>query len=105
MRLDESTWRHAISKTFTNRYVALTTEELEANMVHVAWISVKKNLTVICSADDVRIFKDGPKASRRGSTPAIDTMEGTILFLQKFKKYVKDIVMRWHRHTKEPSRH
>jgi hypothetical protein len=42
---------------------------------------------VKCSTDDARIFKDGPKASRRGATPAIDTIEGVILFLQKFKKY------------------
>jgi hypothetical protein len=42
---------------------------------------------VKCSADDMCIFKDRPKANKRDVTPAIDTMEGTILFLQKFKKY------------------
>jgi hypothetical protein len=87
MRSDESTQKHIISKTFTNRYVLLATEELEANAVHIAWISAKKNSTMKCSADDVRIFKDGPKATKWGATPAIDTMEGVILFLQKFKKY------------------
>jgi hypothetical protein len=87
MRLDESAQKHAISKTFANRYVPLVTEEPEASTVHVAWISAKKSSTVKCSADDARIFKDGPKANRQGVTPAIDTMEGTILFLQKFKWY------------------
>jgi hypothetical protein len=87
MRLDESAWKHAVSKTFANRYVPLATEEPEADAVHVAWISVKKNSTVKCSADNAHTFKDGPKASKQGVTPAIDTMEGTILFLQKFKKY------------------
>jgi hypothetical protein len=70
-----------------NRYTPLAIEELEAGAVHVAWISAKKSSTVRYSADDVRIFKDGPKANRQGVTPAIDTMEGAILFLQKFKKY------------------
>jgi hypothetical protein len=87
MRLDESAWRHVVSKTFANRYVPLATEEPEAGAVHIAWISAKRSSTMKCSTDDARIFKDGPKASRWGGTPAIDTMEGAILFLQKFKKY------------------
>jgi hypothetical protein len=87
MRSDESARKHAVSKTFANRYALLATEEPEAGAVHIAQISAKKNSTVKCSADDACIFKDGPKASRRGVTPAIDTIEGAIVFLQKFKKY------------------
>jgi hypothetical protein len=87
MRSDESAQKHAASKTFANRYAPLAIEEPEANVVHITWISAKKNSTVKCSADDARIFKDGRKANRRGVTPAIDTIEGTILFLQRFKKY------------------
>jgi hypothetical protein len=87
MRLDESVQKHAISKTFTNRYAPLAIEEPEADAVHIAWISAKKSSTVKCSADDARIFKDGWKANRQGGTPAIDTIEGVIAFLQKFKKY------------------
>jgi hypothetical protein len=87
MRSDEFAQKHAASKTFANRYAPLAIEEPEAGAVHVAWISVKKSSTVKCSADDVRIFKDGPRGNKRGVTPAIDTIEGTILFLQKFKKY------------------
>jgi hypothetical protein len=87
MRSDESARKHAVSKTFANRYVLLATEEPEAGVVHVAWISAKRNSTAKCSADDARIFKDGRKANRRGGTPAIDTIEGVIVFLQKFKKY------------------
>jgi hypothetical protein len=87
MRSDESTQKHAVSKTFANRYAPLAIEEPEAGAVHVAWISAKKSSTVKCSADDVHIFKDGWKANRRGITPAIDTIEGVIIFLQKFKKY------------------
>jgi hypothetical protein len=87
MRSDKSAQRHAVLKTFMNRYMPLATEELEADMVHVTWISVKKSSIVKCSADNVRIFKDGLKASRQGGIPAIDTMEGAILFLQKFKRY------------------
>jgi hypothetical protein len=87
MRSGKSAQKHTILKTFMNRYALLTTEEPEVNAVHVAWISAKKNSTVKCSADDARRFKDRPKANKWGGTPAINTMEGAILFLQKFKKY------------------
>jgi hypothetical protein len=81
MRSDESAWKHTVLKTFANRYAPLAIEEWEAGTVHVAWILAKRNSTVKCSADNTRIFKDGPKANRQGSTPAIDTMEGAILFI------------------------
>jgi hypothetical protein len=64
MRLDESAQRHATSKTFANRYALLATEEPEAGVVHVTWISVRKSSIVKCSVDDVHIFKDGLKANK-----------------------------------------
>jgi hypothetical protein len=87
MRSDEFAQKHAISKTFVNRYAPLAIEGPEVSAVHVAWISAKKSSTMKCSADDARIFKDGPRGNRRDDTPAIDTVEGAIRFLQKFKKY------------------
>jgi hypothetical protein len=87
MRLDKSMQKHAILKTFMNRFMPLATEEPEAGMVHVTWISAKKNSTVKCSTDDMCTFKDGLKANKQGGIPAINTVEGAITFLQRFKWY------------------